>query len=498
MKSSEITENVELKADVVIIGGGASGLSAAVSAAEAGAKNVIVLEKAKTTGGNGMVSAGFFAVESPTQKRLGVNVTRDEMFQRFMAFTQWKSDPKLVRAWVNKSGEIAAWLEGKGVKVTLGDMMGKEEEGTMRWHMLWEGEGKPPGMVGKAIVEALTGDCRRLGVKVLLGTAASRILTDKKHTMTGVTATAGGKEFEITASSVIISTGGFARNKKMMKKYFPAYREDMFTHSLPQMTGDGLVMAEEAGAVIDEASIVCIFFGPHHYAWNNHLTYLHRVPEMVHVNKKGERYSDESLDGNSKTNALNRQTDCISYTLFDMKMKRDIVEKRRIAGPFTEDVATRDNWLEIIENDIKKEVANGRIKIADSWDEIARFIGAKPEVLKAEVERYNSFCDAGYDADFLKDSQCLWPLRTPPYYAIISAQGYDVSNGGIKINHRMEVLNKRNDSISGLYAVGNDAAVHYGSYTGAAGAPGCDFSFALCSGYMAGENATKYVLASRK
>jgi fumarate reductase flavoprotein subunit len=221
---------------------------------------------------------------------------------------------------------------------------------------------------------------------------------------------------------------------------------------------------------------------------------------MVRVNKKGERYIGEFTDGSFDcSNALTRQPEGISYTLFDTKIKRDIIDKNRPSGPNTETFADREDWLEIIENDIQKEVSNGRVKIADSWDEIAEFIGAKPEVLKATVGQYNSFCDDGYDADFLKDKRYLWPLRTPPYYAILSNQGFDVSVGGIKINHNMEVLNKRSDAIKGLYAVGNDAGcVHGSAYTGGAGAPGCDLSFALCSGCIAGENAARYVLAGKK
>jgi fumarate reductase flavoprotein subunit len=296
-----------------------------------------------------------------------------------------------------------------------------------------------------------------------------------------------------------VGTGGFAKNEKLLKKYFPQYKKSMFSHSLPQMTGDGLLMAKEVGAVVDK-DIDFAFFGPHHYSWNGHLTYIHRIPEMMRVNKKGERYIGERTGGSfDYSNALTRQPDSISYTIFDAKIKHDIINTRRPSGPFTESVANRDDWLDVIEKDIQAEIEAGRIKITDSWDEIAGFIGAKPEVLKATVQEYNSFCDKGYDADFLKDKQYLRPLRTPPYYAILSTQGFDVSSGGIKINHRMEALNRKDDPIGGLYVVGNDAgSVHSCSYTGGADAPGSDLSFALCSGYIAGENAARYISAGKK
>lgn len=500
MNSNELSHMGNLDADLVIIGGGASGLCAAVSAAEAGVSNIVLLEKAKALGGNARVSVGFFAAESQPQKRMGINVTRDEIFQRFMEFNHWKTNAKLVRAWVNKTSELVSWLEKKGVKTMPGEAPFYKGKDSARWHMLEPEAGKPPGMVGKAIVEALAGECEKLGIKVLLEAWANRILMDNEQKVKGVSATTKGREFNVYARSVVISTGGFARNKKMLKKYFPLYNEDMFTHSLPQMTGDGLRMAEQAGAAIDTESMVLVFFGPHHYAWNRHLTYIHRIPEMVHVNKNGERYTNEFTDGSFDcSNALTRQPDGISYTLFDTKIKQDIIEKKRPSGPNMEIFESKDNWLEIIEEDITKELDNGRIKISSSWDEIAEFMGTKPEDLKETIERYNSFCDNGYDAEFLKDKQYLRPLRIPPYYAVLSNQGFDVSSGGIKINHYTEVLDNRNESIVGLYATGNDAGgVHGGTYTGGAEAPGCDLSFALCSGSIAGDNAAAFVLADGK
>jgi len=482
-----------LEADIVIIGGGASGLCAAVSAAEAGAKNIIVLEKASTTGGNGRVSVGFFAAESPPQKRLGLEVSKDEIFKRFMAFNHWKSDARLIRTWINKTGDIVAWLEGKGLDIRPERCeISQGEEHSRRWHTLWRGEGNPPGMVGKAIVEKLTGECQKLGIQIILGAAANHIITDKKR-LCGVIASTKDREIKINTGSVIIGTGGFSRNKKLLKKYFPLYNENMFTHSLPQMTGDGLIMASEAGAAIDK-SIVFAFFGPHHYSWNNHLTYFHRMPEAIRVNKKGARYATELTSSSFDfSNALTRQPEAISYTIFDSRIKHEIIDKNRPMGPFLEALATREDWLDVIEEDIKKEVENSRIKISDSWDDIAGFIGIKPEVIRATIEQYNSFCANGYDADFLKDKQFLWPLRTPPYYAVISTQGFDVSIGGIMINHRMEAINKKGDPVGGLYVIGNDAGcVHSCTYTGGAAAPGCDLSFALCSGFIAGENAYKY------
>ena len=105
-----------LQADIVIIGGGGAGLAAAVSAAETGVKNIIVLEKAATPGGNARLSHGIFAVGSPAQNKAGINVSTDEVFKNSMEISKGKINPRLVRAFINKSADMLQWLENKGLK----------------------------------------------------------------------------------------------------------------------------------------------------------------------------------------------------------------------------------------------------------------------------------------------------------------------------------------------------------------------------------------------
>jgi fumarate reductase flavoprotein subunit len=144
-------------------------------------------------------------------------------------------------------------------------------------------------------------------------------------------------------------------------------------------------------------------------------------------------------------------------------------------------------------NDFKRELAGGQTKIANTLDELAKYIGAKPEVLIATIERYNAYCDKEYDEEFLKDKQFLIPLRTPPFYAVLGRQGFDSTLGGIKVNHNLEVINEEDNPIKGLYAVGDNAGgwvsrdytPHY---------PGTALAFAIYSGYIAGTNAAKDVL----
>ena len=479
-----------LKADIVIIGGGGAGLPAAVTAAEAGVKNIIVLEKAHSPGGNAVLAGGMFAVESPAQKRLGVGLdyTRDQAFLDKMNLSNWTIDPRVVRTLVNTTGELVGWLESKGLQFNYVYDFGSEGEYKYpdTHHMFSQGHS---GRIGKKVMVTLAAECQRLGVQIITDAAAKHILTDKNGKVTGVTAVKDGEEIKIAAKAVVITAGGFAGNKQLMDKYLPA-KGVRVSLSLP-LTGDGLIMAEEVGAVIDDI-ITQFFIGPHHYPYAHSLNPLLRRPEAIWVNKRGVRFSDESLflgRQQASGNPLNRQPDEVCYGLIDSGILQYAIEKLAT----TQFALTQKAVNEDFEIDIKKGVA----KIADTWDEIAAFIGAKPEVLKATVEQYNAYCDKGYDYDMLKEKKYLLPLRKPPFYAILGRQGYDSTFGGIKINERMEVIDKKFDVITGLYAAGNNA----GSFIATIYHPkhaGTSLGFAMSSGYLAGKSAAQFVLGKKK
>lgn len=496
---------INIQADVVVIGGGGGGLAAAAKAAEGGAKKVILLEKAPRPGGNARLSGGFFAVESPAQKRQGITTTCDEVFKEHMDFTNWKDNPRIVRAWMKKSKEVVKWFEENGVKFSVMHFM----RGGMRVYHIAAAGLEDKGFVGAApqkgrqvigmtgsLLDALTNSCKKNGVEILSRTPAKKITKNKRGKVTGVLAEnkKEGKEIRIKTKTAIIATGGFARNKKLLKKFFPGDIDvaNMYSHSFGFMTGDGYIMATEAGAATDDL-VTVNNFSPHHYPWNPHITWLVRRPYLPWVNKMGERFMDESvwLYAGGVGWALGRQPENLSFTLLDSKIKQDIIRDITAfeeAGP---------QWIEELEGDLRSEADKGRVKIADSWDEIAAYIGAKPKTLKATIEQYNSFCDNGYDDEFAKDKKYLLPLQSPPYYAALGRQGFDVAIGGIKINHDMEVLNKNNEPIPGLYAIGNDAGGAQGD-TYNFGLPGSSLGFALSSGFIAAENAVKYIRASGK
>ena len=162
--------------------------------------------------------------------------------------------------------------------------------------------------------------------------------------------------------------------------------------------------------------------------------------------------------------------------------------------------ASRANWLPVVaatpmpglEREVKKQADKGVLKISNSWDGIAKWMGAKPEVLKTTVDEYNAACDQHHDGLFAKDPRYLLPLRTPPYYAIKAHAAICDAYGGIKINENMEALDTEDNPIPGLYAAGSTAGcVESEKYCERLS--GHLVGWALNSGRIAGENAVKYL-----
>ena len=144
-----------------------------------------------------------------------------------------------------------------------------------------------------------------------------------------------------------------------------------------------------------------------------------------------------------------------------------------------------------LDQEIKSELKKQEIITADSWEPIAQWMKAGPEILTATIEEYNHSCDQGCDRLFAKDSKFLLPLRTPPFYAILCRQGYHGTVGGIKIDENMQVLDKNDATISGLFAAGADTGGWEGD-TYCLELSGSTLAFAIVSGRIAGQNAVQF------
>jgi fumarate reductase flavoprotein subunit len=468
-----ISESIET--EIAIVGGGGAGLAAAVAAAEKGAE-VVVLEKRHILGGNSAMAEGLLAVESPAQKRMNIDVTRDDVFRMAMNYAHFRLNPRIVRAFIDKSGDTIQWLEGKGLAFEVLPLYPHQRIRT--WHCLQRG--------GVEIIDTLSKECKDLGVRLFRETGANKLFADQKGNVSGIVATTKDKEFRIKACAAIIATGGYGGNNEMLKKYCLDYNENMYLQGIPNM-GDGLLMATEIGAATEGLGLVQ-FSGHTIPGASFNLTAASDEPNMIWVNKKGERFIDESAGFNrfESVNAVLRQPDKVSYTLFDESIKENIMNHGVIKGLGRYVVSGKK--LTELGKILESEARKGNVKISNSWDEIAKWMGINPQTLKATIDEYNSCCDQRHDGVFAKDPKYLDALRTPPCYAIRCYPRFLGTIGGIKVNHHMEVLAQSDEPIPGLFAAGVDTGGwEFDTYN--AVLSGSTFGFAINSGRIAGENA---------
>jgi fumarate reductase flavoprotein subunit len=361
------------------------------------------------------------------------------------------------------------------------------------------------GWIGKVIVAAMLKYIKENGGEVRTGTRATKLLTNSNGDVTGVVATHGDEELRISAKAVILATGSISSNDTLKARFYPG--EDMshvrIIGAQPWATGDGLLMAEEIGA--GSTHISTLYIGPHGHGTNESVGTLVRRPNLIKVNKLGYRYTDEAISVTREYYAwlngfaLDRQPDKVCYTLIDEATLRRF-QKEKIAYSLIDTMGDPDihntgdpglDWLDELNKGIPAGIAAGMIKSANTWDEIAEFIGCDPDNLKETVSNHNRHCENKYDDELLTDPEFLVPLTTPPYYAMRAYSGIDTCIGGIRTNHNLEVVNKKEAPIKGLYAagvaVGNWASIGYGPF-------GSCSSFATYSGYASGKNAAKYIL----
>ena len=353
-------------ADLVVIGGGGAGLAAAAAAAEEGAGKVIVLEKRNVIGGNTAMSMGPFGVDSPVQKRMGIEFRKDELFKTIMSWTHWKANPRIVRAFIDKSGDTIRWMEEKGIEFSC--MPLDPNQDPLTWHA-------PKGWNAE-VIKVLADQSKKMGVKILASTPARKILIGKDGAVSGVVAERGGEEFTISTGKVISTTGGYGGNKELLKKYCPQYRDNMKCDGLWH-TGDGLLMAMDIGANTEGLGLllmsgpqipgkVALVIDHEPEPMKIALMSVALEPDTLWVNKRGERFIDEGASYHhfECSNAVNLQPDNLCYLLMDSDLMRHKEEKGLLAG-LGHNVAEERTKMPGLERELRK-LTQGLIYVQQS------------------------------------------------------------------------------------------------------------------------------------
>jgi fumarate reductase flavoprotein subunit len=473
--------------DVVVIGSGVSGLAAAVTAAEGGAR-VILFEKQRSLGGTSNFFEGIFAVESDLQRQRYITYSRDQAFKNIMEYSHWRANARLVRAFVNESAKTIAWLQKQGVEFI--DATINMPDAPRTYHVV---KG-----TGEAVVKTLATRAKEKGVDIRPATPVKKILKEGNR-ITGVVAeTEDGEEIQAAAKAVMIASGGYANNKEWIKKYTGF---DLDVNVIPignvDKMGDGIRMAWEVGAAEEGTSVLEMFrMGPTgpDFPMKNPIEFATVQPDLW-VDPSGERFCDEGIAfyDTSVGNVNARYKEGYTFSIFDDSIIQRIHEKG-----IDRNVAI-DNFPGSRPVNFDKELNTAlergttEVFVADSVEELAEKIGVDPAVLRATVDEYNSFCEKGHDDLFAKDPKYLWPLKGPKFYAVKAHTVFLGTKGGIKINHNMEVVDKKGKVIPGLYAGGFDAGGMWGDSYPINVASGASSAFALNSGRIAGKNILKYI-----
>jgi len=477
--------------DAIIIGAGATGLSAAVTLAEGGA-SVLVFEKQSDVGGTSINFRGTFAVESMMQRRKFIAYSRDQAWRKIMEFSHWLANPLLVREIVNQSAETIDWLKERGVIFT--EVVTNIPHAPQTYHLIKDS--------GADVVKALHKKALERDVTFRLSCPVTSIFKNENRTYT-VGASESEGECRYTSKAIIIASGGYANNPEWIKKY-SGLDLDVNIHPIGNegKMGDGIRMAFELGAaergirVLEMLRTGMDIPDPKKPPPPPDIGSTVIQP-FLWVDVNGERFCDEcvTFDDTSMGNASVRLKNGRSFTIFDTATVRYLMEKgidKALVLDFPPGQKLRD-----LDKQLEKESRKipQDIFIANNIRELAKAIGVNPENLENTVKRYNASAEKGYDELFNKDPKYLRPVLESPFYAAKAQTVFLGTMGGIKINHHTEVIDTEYNVIPGLFAGGFDAGGMYGDSYSMRDSTGLASCFALNSGRLAGKSALKFIRA---
>ncbi len=475
-----------LSADIVVVGAGSAGLSAAVQGAELG-KKVILLEKNPFVGGNSQHAEGLFAVDSEWNRLRSDPLTRQEAYEAFIKKQNHQVDPYKNKDFVEGSAENIEWLASHGIEFEVRRETPLKDN---TWHIIKDYKGTNHGA---GLIKGMKDAADKLGVETRLSTPATDLIT-KDGKVTGVLARdARGNTLTISSKAVILASGSIGDDPKKVAEW--GHRDpEGWKSSVPiNKTGDGIVMAMKAGAERGPIS----FIG-HLGTEGKGIKFLGNLyavswqPFNLWVNSSGMRFTDESTSNafSEAANGIYAQHGHSGWVIFDNNTVDYMVEKGIDSGiGVLVPVGTK---LTELRQDIRDALAaeSDGFKEAASVAELAQKIGVPAKNLEETVAEYNRTCESQHDPMFLKDRRYLKPLKGKTLYALRLKSYFFSAYGGLVTNRSHQVLDTNHQPISGLYATGLEVSNMVGPtypdfFSGHA------FGFASYSGRHAAINAVK-------
>ena len=468
VENDATAEDSTVDADVVVVGAGGAGMTAAITAAGEG-KSVVILESQSMVGGNSVRATGgmnagktVYQDENEFGESAGVEKTLKTAAEKYadnetitaLAKTvseQWAAyqanptgyfdsvelmeldtmiggkginDPELVETLCANSADAIDWLDEHGI--TLHNVSSFGGASVKRIHRPVNAEGKTVS-VGSYMIPLLQENCEKAGVKMMLDTTATEILTDANGAAAGIKATgATGETVTVNAKAVVLTTGGFGANLDMVVKYKPELKGFMTTNAAG-IQGQGIEMAQAIGAATVDMDQIQI----HPTVEANTAALITeglRGDGAVLINAEGKRFIDEVGTRDVVSAAEIAQTGSYSWLVVDQAMV---------------------DASSVIQGYIKK----GYTVTGATYEELGKAMGVDAAAFAETMEKWNGYVEAKNDPDFGRTSFAN-PLNTAPYYAVKVTAGVHHTMGGLKINANTEVLNEKGEVIPGLFAAG--------------------------------------------
>ncbi len=448
-------EDKTIDTDIVIIGAGGAGMTAAIMVHQAG-KSFVLLEKMPYAGGNTTkATGGMNAAETHYQKEQGIEDSTALFAADTMKGGHALNDPALVAMMANKSSEAIDWLDTIGAALPKISYSGGAS--VNRIHAPEDGSG-----VGGYLVDRFSAKLDELGVDIMFDTAAKELLTDDEGRICGVKAESADTNYTFNCKAVILASGGFGANEEMYTQYRPDLKGTVTTNA-PGATGDGILMAQALGA--DLVDIEQIQLHPTVEQTTSILiTESVRGDGAILVNQGGVRFTNELLTRDAVSAAELEQEGQYAYIIFDQNLR---------------------DHLKAIE----KYVKSGITVQADTIEGLAEQLNIDPATLAKTLEDWNEYVKAQRDPDFGRTTGMDADLTAAPYYAIKIAPGIHHTMGGVKINTAAQVINTEGQPIPGLFAAGEvTGGVHGGNRLG-----GNAVADIVIFGRIAAESALEYV-----
>ena len=463
--------------DVVVVGMGLAGATAAVSAVDEGAK-VVAIEKAGAAGGSSKYSGGFItAVGTKQAQEEGVTITADDYFasynaQEDLSEKKDETDRDAMKAMIERSASDIEFLDNHNDPITGPDGFGSDFK---VWHYPADRTSAFDGEAAGAdhIVQLMEWLNKQDNFSIYYNTPATKILTDANGKVSGVECTRNdGSTLTVNAKSVVLATGGYAASKEMMERFCPDFPQEWvlpYTTSSMYNTGDGITMAEALNADVYEDGwwmdlAIGVDVGGYSTYFPDTLNGLINYANYFVTDGTGKRILN--------VNSL--------YGPRSIVFAKAMEETGKIYSIFTKEGF--ENGIQFIEDN--NRVDNKNVYKADTLEELAEIIGMDANTFVEQVNRYNEMCEKGVDEDLGQTT--LIPIGEGPYYAVDIKTITMGTIGGLKTDDDKHVLDKEGNSIDGLYAAGE---LINGKYFNQVYTSGCAQLLSLDSGIIAGRNA---------